>query len=275
MDTKLSYLERLEAVRQVKEEGKSMRSVAIAFGIQDRTISNWVKNGIPPIEFKCKRCGVDFCYVKDVPRVLLYCSDICKDRDWKDKNRVEITEKGRLRKQKEMADPIKRARANKQNAEWVRKNKSKKNKWVLDRHHRKYKTDLQYTIDHRISARVASLFRTIKDGKIVKKSKSLDYIGCDAKFLKNHTESQFSENMNWKTDNWDIDHIRPVSSFDLTDEKQIFVCLNWRNLQPLDSVENRIVKRDSYTKKDEILWAKRMRDLGYEGELFLKYQTYH
>ena len=271
MDTKLSYLERLEVVRQVKEEGKSILSVATAFGVTRKAISAWIKNGVPPIEFKCKRCGVDFCYVKDIPIVLIYCSQLCKQRDFRDENRERVREQSKINKRREMSDPIKRAKVYKRGNKWAKDNRDKVNKWSKQRHDRKYGTNLQYTINHRISARVAALFKSIKEGKVVKKSKSLDYISCDAEFLKNHIESQFRDNMDWKTDNWDIDHIRPVSSFDLTDENQILVCLNWRNLQPLDSVDNRIVKSDSYTKDDEIIWAKKMRELGYKGELFLKY----
>ena len=67
--------------------------------------------------------------------------------------------------------------------------------------------------------------------------------------------------------------LKPISSFDLTDIRQQKVCFNWRNLQPLKGSENN-AKRDIYNKKDETAWVKRMRDLGYEGELFLKYHTH-
>ena len=43
-----------------------------------------------------------------------------------------------------------------------------------------------------------------------------------------------------------------------------------RNLQPLLGSEN-LQKLDKYTKEDEEVWVKRMKELGFEGELFLKY----
>ena len=70
---------------------------------------------------------------------------------------------------------------------------------------------------------------------------TLKYIGCTAKELKEHLESQFKEGMTW--DNygfygWHIDHIRPISSFDLEDEEQMKQCFHYTNLQPLWAEEN-------------------------------------
>ena len=98
-------------------------------------------------------------------------------------------------------------------------------------------------------------------------------IGCSWDDFIIHVSKQFDENMtlrNYGLDGWHLDHIRPCGSFDLLDDKQLYVCFNWRNYQPLWGVENQ-EKQDFYTKEDEKLWVKRMRDLGFEGELFLKY----
>ena len=40
------------------------------------------------------------------------------------------------------------------------------------------------------------------------------------------------------------------------------------------SKDANIKKSSSYDKNDEIAWAKRMRDLDYEGDLFLKYKKF-
>ena len=37
---------------------------------------------------------------------------------------------------------------------------------------------------------------------------------------------------------WHIDHVRPCSSFDLTDAKQQEECFHYTNLQPLWAAEN-------------------------------------
>lgn len=41
---------------------------------------------------------------------------------------------------------------------------------------------------------------------------------------------------------WDIDHIRPIASFNLRDTDQVRQCFHYTNLQPLWIVENRWVK---------------------------------
>jgi hypothetical protein len=39
---------------------------------------------------------------------------------------------------------------------------------------------------------------------------------------------------------WEIDHIRPCSSFDLSDPKQQEECFHYTNLQPLWKHDNRL-----------------------------------
>ena len=76
---------------------------------------------------------------------------------------------------------------------------------------------------------------------------------------------------NYGLKGWHLDHIRPCESFDLLDDKQLYVCFNWRNYQPLWGLEN-LEKQDFYTKDDEEVWIRRMRELGFEGELFTLYK---
>jgi len=42
----------------------------------------------------------------------------------------------------------------------------------------------------------------------------------------------------WKIGNFSIDHIIPVSEFDLTDWKQVLTCFNIENIQPMKHREN-------------------------------------
>ena len=59
--------------------------------------------------------------------------------------------------------------------------------------------------------------------------------------LKEHLESQFTGGMSWDNMNeWHIDHIRPVSSFDFdsTEHPDFKKCWALNNLQPLWAEDN-------------------------------------
>ena len=78
--------------------------------------------------------------------------------------------------------------------------------------------------------------------------------------------------MTWENyGQWHIDHIRQLASFDSKIQSQIEVCWDWRNLFPLWGQENKL-KNDDYEPTDETEWVEWMIHLGYEGELFLKYE---
>lgn len=66
-------------------------------------------------------------------------------------------------------------------------------------------------------------------------------LGCTADELKIHLESQFQEGMSWDNygfTGWHIDHIMPISTFDLTKEDEMLRCCHYSNLQPLWAKDN-------------------------------------
>lgn len=65
---------------------------------------------------------------------------------------------------------------------------------------------------------------------------------------------------------WQADHVRPIDSFELSEDSQIYACYNWRNYQPLWWFDN-LAKGNRYDNNDEIEWIERMTDLGYVGDL--------
>lgn len=67
-------------------------------------------------------------------------------------------------------------------------------------------------------------------------SVSIQDIGCSIEELKAHLESQFDSKMSWENygvRGWHIDHIKPLSMFDLKDRKQYLEASNFKNLRPL------------------------------------------
>lgn len=78
----------------------------------------------------------------------------------------------------------------------------------------------------------------LRSGKI---NKTIQYLGCSVKELKNHLESNFKPGMTWENygrNGWHIDHIFPLSKVDMTCKTEIKNALNYKNLQPLWALEN-------------------------------------
>ena len=68
-----------------------------------------------------------------------------------------------------------------------------------------------------------------------------DLLGCSKKEIRNYLENKFQEGMSW--DNygrygWHIDHIKPCSSFDLSELEEQKKCFHYTNLQPLWARDN-------------------------------------
>lgn len=132
------------------------------------------------------------------------------------------------------------------------------------------KEDLGYRTEKQLRKYI---LESVKRQSALKQSKFKKLLGIEINEFIKYIESQFTSEMSWENrslSTWHIDHIRPCESFDLTDKEQQMVCFNYRNQQPLSATEN-FVKHDRYSAEDEELWVKRIRNLGYEGELFLLY----
>lgn len=59
--------------------------------------------------------------------------------------------------------------------------------------------------------------------------------------LRAHLEAKFQPGMTWENygfEGWHIDHVRPLASFDLSDETQQKAAFHYSNLQPLWKLDN-------------------------------------
>ena len=61
-----------------------------------------------------------------------------------------------------------------------------------------------------------------------------EFIGCNVVELQTHVEGMFRDGIGWHNrEQWELDHIRPLCEFDLTDIEQVKKCLHYSNVQIL------------------------------------------
>lgn len=94
---------------------------------------------------------------------------------------------------------------------------------------KKYNTDLDFKFKAILRNR---FYKAVKR----KNDSAIDLIGCTIEELKQYIAKQFTQGMdwsNWSYRGWHIDHIKPLSAFDLDDPKEIKKAFHYTNLQPL------------------------------------------
>lgn len=96
--------------------------------------------------------------------------------------------------------------------------------------------------------RLRNRVRRILKRRSIKSPKSA-LVGCSGKYLKEYLESRFTRHMSWENMGtfWCVDHIVPISKFDLSDPIQFKLANHYTNLQPLENSSN-IIKSDKIEK---------------------------
>jgi hypothetical protein len=93
-------------------------------------------------------------------------------------------------------------------------------------------------IAHVLRARVLA---ALKKNNNSKQTSTIELLGCSIEEARVYIESQFTEGMSWSNyglHGWHIDHINPVSTFDLSDPEQQKQCFHYTNLRPLWAKDN-------------------------------------
>lgn len=144
-----------------------------------------------------------------------YKNEYQKNRERHISNRALYYEKNKEAILQKMATPEEKAKRNARNKE-------------------RRKNDPSFAISESLKVRIVEVLRTYK-------SESSSYlIGCTKRELMSWLEYQFDDNMSW--DNygkyWHVDHVIPISFFDITKKEEQLVCFNWKNLRPLEKGEN-------------------------------------
>lgn len=132
-------------------------------------------------------------------------------------------------------------------ADWFQKNKEQ----IYNKRRNKINSDINFRISCNLRSRLAN---AIKNNK--KAGSSIANLGCSIEELRSHLEANWQHGMNWENygkgkDKWNIDHIIPLCSFDLTVKDQIIKACHYSNLYPTWELDNlKKVKHDKARKKD-------------------------
>lgn len=121
--------------------------------------------------------------------------------------------------------------------------RTKKYKQIRNESRRlRYKKDINYKITCILRARLKAALKGKSKGL-----KTTQTIGCSIDFLIKYIESKFKIGMSWSNhgDIWHIDHIKPISKFKLTNNKELRKANHYTNLQPLWKEDN-LKKGDRY-----------------------------
>jgi hypothetical protein len=122
--------------------------------------------------------------------------------------------------------------------EWYKENKEYHQTKIKIYIKKRLKEDPIFKLKETLRKRMYDLLIKNKTPKVYSASSLL---GCTTEYCKQHIESQFKPEMTWDNHGkiWEVDHIKPCSSFDLTDIEQQKQCFHYTNLQPLFRLENR------------------------------------
>jgi len=111
--------------------------------------------------------------------------------------------------------------------------------------------------------------RVLKSSSQNKTKSSIKYLGCDVEYFRDYFKKKmdlWNENkeikMNWG--NIHIDHIKPISVFNLDEEDELNKCCNYTNFQPLLATDN-LRKNNKWTDEDEVYWNENIKGKEHFG----------
>lgn len=120
---------------------------------------------------------------------------------------------------------------------WSTNNKDKHRaltaRWMKEKYHK----DPMYKFQRLQRKRLSSIIKQIKQGYTT--DDFHDYVG-NVKIIQEWLQFCMTDKMTWENHGsyWHIDHVIPLYHFDFTQNDQIYLGFNWKNLMPINKEEN-------------------------------------
>ena len=97
-------------------------------------------------------------------------------------------------------------------------------------HKNKRKNKPEFKLIHNIRSRLRKALKGSKRDKGI-----LNLLGCSGDELRQYLESRFQSDMSWENygTSWQVDHIKPLSTFNLLNTEELKIACHHSNLQPL------------------------------------------
>lgn len=135
----------------------------------------------------------------------------------------------RYKEDKEFAD-----KQSKRAIKYANNNLSKTRQYRNEYRKNREKTDINFKIANYLRSR---LTHAVSNNQ--KAGSAVEDLGCSIEELKQYLESKFQEGMTWDNyGKWHIDHIKPLSKYNLENREELLEVCNYNNLQPLWSIDN-------------------------------------
>ena len=122
------------------------------------------------------------------------------------------------------------------------KNKLKK-KLIITNYHNEIKDDIIKKIFNNVSKRIC---KKLKFLNINRNYTYKELLGCNLLEFELYLIDKLKDEMTFNNYvEWEIDHIKPISLFNLENNDELLECCNYKNLQPLWKKDN-IKKSNNY-----------------------------
>jgi hypothetical protein len=164
-----------------------------------------------------------------------WCKGCCKASRERMKERLTEYQREYRAKHKEELAQYRRNNAARMK-EYNKAHLSEQKEWIK----KKRESDPSFRLACRLRG---SLWSALTRSQCPKRARILDLLGTDMGMFRQWLEFQFEPWMSWDNSNeWHIDHVLPVSRFNLADESQQRVCFHWSNMRPMCAKANNAKK---------------------------------